>query len=157
MKKAAAPPPAISNRKARHDYHILETYEAGIALRGPEVKSLRSGKATLQDSFARIDKGEIYLHNMHINPYTYTHHEELNPTRARKLLLHKQEIKKLTGRVQEKGYTLVPLEVFFNKHGMAKVNLALAKGKLAPDRREDIKKRDLERDARREFRARTKF
>jgi SsrA-binding protein len=157
MKKPTAPPPAISNRKARHDYHILETYEAGIALRGPEVKSLRAGKANLQDSFARVDKGEIYLHNMHINPYTYTHHEDLSPTRARKLLLHKQEIKKLTGRVQEKGYTLVPLEVFFNKHGMAKVNLALAKGKLAPDRREDIKKRDLERDTRREFRARTKF
>ena len=157
MKKPVAQPPAISNRKARHDYHILETYEAGIALRGPEVKSLRSGKATLQDSFARIDKGEIFLYNMHINPYTYTHHEDLNPTRARKLLLHKQEIKKLTGRVQEKGYTLVPLEVFFNKHGMAKVNLALAKGKLAPDRRQDIKKRDLEREARREFRARTKF
>jgi SsrA-binding protein len=155
--KPAAPPPAISNRKARHDYHVLETYEAGIALRGPEVKSLRAGKANLQDSFARIDKGEIYLHNMHINPYTYTHHEELNPTRARKLLLHKQEIKKLTGRVQEKGYTLVPLEVFFNKHGMAKVNLALAKGKLAPDRREDIKKRDIERETRREFRAKTKF
>ena|SRR5437879_4201665 len=157
MKKAAAPPPAISNRKARHDYHILETYEVGIALRGPEVKSLRGGKATLQDSFARIDKGEIFLYNMYINPYKYTHHEDLNPTRARKLLLHKQEIKKLTGRVQEKGYTLVPLEVFFNKHGMAKVNLALAKGKLAPDRREDLKKRDLEREARREFRARTKF
>jgi SsrA-binding protein len=157
QKKTHLSPPAVSNRNARHDYHILETYEAGIALRGPEVKSLRTGKATLQDSFARIDKGEIYLHQMHISPYTYTHHEDLGPTRARKLLMHHQEIKKLEGRVQEKGLTLVPLEVFFNKQGIVKVTLALAKGKLGPDQRDDIKKRDLEREARREFRAKTKF
>jgi SsrA-binding protein len=155
--KAPPPPPAISNRKARHDYHVLETYEAGIALKGPEVKSLRTGKASLQDSFARVENGEVFLYHMHITPYTYTHHEELSPTRTRKLLLHKQEIKKLSGRVQEKGYTLVPLEVFFNKDGIAKVSLALAKGKLAPDQREDIKKRDLERETRREFRTRAKF
>ena len=155
--KNPAPPPAISNRKARHDYHVLETYEAGIALKGPEVKSLRTGKASLQDSFARVENGEVFLYHMHITPYTYTHHEEMNPTRTRKLLLHKQEIKKLTGRVQEKGFTLVPLEVFFNKDGIAKVSLALAKGKLAPDQREDIKKRDLERETRREFRTRAKF
>src|SRR4029077_2632858 len=86
MKKAPAPPPAISNRKARHDYHVLETYEAGIALRGPEVKSLRNGKASLQDSFARVENGEVFLYHMHITPYTYTHHEELSPTRTRKLL-----------------------------------------------------------------------
>jgi len=150
-------PPAVSNRKARHDYHILETYEAGIALRGPEVKSLRAGKAALQDSFAKIEKDEIFLYQMHITPYTYTHHEDLSPTRARKLLLHRQEIKKLQGRVQEKGLTLVPLEVFFNTQGIVKVTLALAKGKLAPDQRDDIKKRDLQREARREFRAKTKF
>ena len=155
--KAPPPPPAISNRKARHDYHVLETYEAGLALQGPEVKSLRGGKASLQDSFARVENGEVFLYNMHITPYSYTHHESLNPTRTRKLLLHRQEIKKLTGRVQEKGFTLVPLEVFFNKKGIAKVSLALAKGKLAPDRRQDIKKRDIERETRREFRARTKF
>ena len=155
--KPTPPPPAISNRKARHDYHVLETYEAGLALRGPEVKSLRAGKANLQDSFARIENDELFLYNMHITPYTYTHHEDLSPTRTRKLLLHRQEIKKLQGRVQEKGYTLVPLEVFFNKSGIAKVNLALAKGKLAPDRREDIKKRDLQREAQREYRAKTKF
>lgn len=157
MKKDTPPPAAISNRKARHDYHVLETYEAGIALQGPEVKSLRAGKASLQDSFARIEKGEIFLYHMHINPYTYTHHTEMSPTRTRKLLLHAQEIKKLSGRVQEKGYTLVPLEVFFNKNGIAKVSLALAKGKLAPDRREDLKKRDLERETRRDFRGKTKF
>ncbi len=137
--KPAAPPPAISNRKARHDFHILETYEAGIALRGPEVKSLRAGKANLQDSFGRIERGEMFLYNMHITPYSFTHHEELTPTRTRKLLLHRQEIKKLEGRVQEKGFTLVPLEIFFNKTGIAKVTLALAKGKLAPDQRDDIK------------------
>jgi len=155
--KPTPPPPAISNRKARHDYHILETYEAGIALRGPEEKSLRAGKANLQDSFARIENGEMFLYHMHVPPWTYTHHEDLSPTRTRKLLLHRQEIKKLQGRVQEKGFTLVPLEVFFNKSGIAKVNLGLAKGKLAPDQRDDIKKRDLEREARRDFRAKTKF
>lgn len=151
------PPPAISNRKARHDYHILESWEAGIVLAGPEVKSLRLGKASLQDSFARVEKGEIYLYNMHINPYSFAHHMDLPPTRTRKLLLHRSEINKLEGRVQEKGLTLVPLEVYFNKAGMAKLQLGLAKGKLAPDKRADLKKKDLQREARREFRARTKF
>src|SRR6266446_5266046 len=117
--KDKRPPPALSNRKARYSFEILDTFEAGMVLQGPEVKSLRAGKASLQDSFARIENGEIFLYHMHINPYSYTHHEELNPTRTRKLLLHKQEIKRLTGRVQEKGYTLVPLEVFFNKKGIA--------------------------------------
>jgi len=151
------PPPAISNRKARHDYHVLETLEAGIELQGPEVKSLRLGKASLQDSFARIDKGEIFLHQMHINPYSFTHHMNLSPTRTRKLLLHRQEINKLDGRVQEKGLTLIPLEIYFSAQGIAKVQLAVAKGKLAPDKRADIKKKDLEREARRDFRAKTKF
>src|SRR5476649_1326502 len=126
--KAPAPPPAISNRKARHDYHVLETYEAGIALRGPEVKSLRAGKANLQDSYARLEKGELFLYQMHVTPYSYTHHEDLSPTRPRKLLLHRSQIKKLEGRVQEKGLTLVPLEIFFNPRGIAKVTLAVAKG-----------------------------
>ena len=157
MKKVAAPPPAISNRKARHAYEILDVFEAGIVLVGPEVKSLRDGKASLQDSFARVEKGEVFLYHMHINPYTYTHHLDLKPDRTRKLLLHKQQINKLTGRVQEKGYTLVPLEVFFNPKGIAKVNLAIARGKRGPDKREDIKKRDLQRETQREFRARTKF
>jgi SsrA-binding protein len=156
-KKAHLPPPAVSNRKARHQYQILETYEAGIALRGPEVKSLRTGKASLQDSFARVERGEIFLHQMHITPYSYTHHEDLSATRVRKLLMHKQEIERIEGRLLGKGFTLVPLEIFFNKKGIVKVSLALAKGKLAPDQRDDIKKRDLEREARREFRAKTKF
>jgi SsrA-binding protein len=156
-KEITKAPPAISNRKARYDYQILETFEAGIVLKGPEVKSLRDGKASLQDSFARVEKGEVFLYQMHINPYLYTHHEDLSPTRTRKLLLHEQEIKRLDGRVQERGFTLVPLEIFFNKKGMAKVSLALAKGKRGPDRREDLKRRDLEREVRRDFRAKTKF
>ncbi|MFA5974566.1 MAG: SsrA-binding protein SmpB [Elusimicrobiota bacterium] len=155
--KAKAPPPAISNRKARYDYEILETLETGIVLLGPEVKSIRAGKANLQDSFARVEKDEVFLYQMHVSPYAYTHHQDLSPTRTRKLLLHRQEIRKLLGRVQEKGLTLVPLELFFNKKGIAKLVLAVAKGKKGPDRREDIKKRDLERDAQREFRVKTKF
>jgi SsrA-binding protein len=155
--KKPEPPAAISNRKARHDYIILESFEAGIVLKGPEVKSLRTGKASLQDSFARVERGEVFLYQMHINPYTYTHHEDLSPTRTRKLLLHASQIKKLQGSVQEKGLTLVPLEVFFTPQGIAKVNLALAKGKRGPDRREDLKKRDQQREAQREYRVRTKF
>ena len=151
------PPRSISNRKARHSYEILESFEAGIALLGPEVKSLREGKASLQDSFARVEKGEVFLYHMHITPYGYAHHLDLKPDRIRKLLLHRQQIRKLEGRVQEKGYTLVPLDVFFNKNGIAKVNLAVAKGKRGPDKRESIKKKDLEREARRDFQAKTKF
>lgn len=154
---SARPPAGLSNRRARYQYHILGTWEAGIALRGPEVKSLRAGKANLQDSFARIENNEIFLYQMHVTPYGYTHHEELSPTRPRKLLLHREEIRKLAGRTQEKGLTLIPLEIFFNAQGMAKVTLALAKGKVGPDRREDIKRRDQEREVRRDFRARTKF
>ena len=156
-KSAPAPSPAISNRKARYSYEILDTFEGGIALKGPEVKSLRAGKASLQDSFARIEKGEAFLYHMHITPYSYAHHEDLNPTRTRKLLLHKQQIHKLETQTQQRGLTLVPLEVFFNKRGIAKVNLALAKGKKGPDKREDIKKRDLEREAQRDFRTKTRF
>ena len=155
--KEKLPPPAISNRKARFAYQIIDVMEAGIVLNGPEVKSLRTGKASLQDSFARIENAEIFLYHMHITPYSYTHHQDLNPDRTRKLLLHKQQIDKLTGRVQERGCTLVPLEIYFNKKGIAKVSLALAKGKLGPDKRDTIKKRDQEREARREFSARTKF
>src|SRR3954466_1072026 len=117
------PPPALSNRKARHAYEILDTFEAGIVLLGPEVKSLRDGKASLQDSFARVENGEVFLYHMHITPYSYTHHVDLKPDRIRKLLLHRQQVRKLEGRVHEKGYTLVPLDVYFNKNGIAKVNL----------------------------------
>jgi len=159
MKKADKPerPPAISNRKARHDYHILESFEAGIALRGPEVKSLRQGQASLQDSFGRVEKDEVFLYHMHISPYSFTHHEDLDPLRKRKLLLHRAQIRKLKGRVEEKGLTLVPLDIFFNERGIAKVNLAVAKGKRGPDKRDDLKKKDLEREARREFSGRKHF
>ena len=155
--KKNVPPPAISNRKAHHSYQILDTVEAGIVLNGPEVKSIRAGKANLQDSFARIERGEVFLYQMHVTPYFFAHHMDLNPTRTRKLLLHRQQIDKLEGKMVQKGLTLIPLEIFFNTKGMAKVSLALARGKLAPDRRDDIKKRDLQREAQREFRARTKF
>ena len=121
------------------------------------MKSLRAGKASLQESFARIENGEIFLYHMNITPYSYTHHSDLSPDRTRKLLMHRQQINKLSGRVQERGLTLVPLEIYFNKDGIAKISLALAKGKRGPDKRDTIKKRDLEREARRDFRTRTKF
>jgi len=142
---------AISNRKARHDYQILDVYEAGIVLKGSEVKSLRQGKANLQDSYAALNRGEMWLYNMHISPFEQANRFNHDPTRDRKLLLNKSEIRKLIGKTTEKGLTLVPLKVYFKK-GIAKVELALAKGKKDYDRREDIKRRDVEREMRREFR-----
>lgn len=142
---------AISNRKARHDYQILDVYEAGIVLKGSEVKSLRQGRANLQDSYADVKRGEVWLHNMHISPFEQANRFNHDPVRDRKLLLNKSEIRKLIGKTTEKGLTLVPLKVYFKK-GIAKVELALAKGKKDYDRREDIKKRDVEREMRRNFR-----
>ncbi|MBO8136943.1 MAG: SsrA-binding protein SmpB [Desulfotomaculum sp.] len=136
------------NRKARHLYHILETYEAGIALKGTEVKSLRAGKANLQDSFARIEKGELMLYNMHISPYEQGNIFNHEPKRTRKLLMHKYEINRLLGKTQEKGLTLIPLKVYF-KNGKAKVQLALAKGKRVYDKRRDIAERDAKREIQR--------
>lgn len=136
----------ITNRKARHDFHILESMEAGISLQGSEVKSLRLGKANLRDSYGRVENGEVILYNMHISPYekaSYFNHE---PKRPRKLLLHKREISKLIGAVREKGHTLVPLKVYFNANGLAKVELALAKGKRIYDKRETIARRDAQRE-----------
>lgn len=146
-----------TNRKAHHLYHIEETYEAGIQLLGCEVKSLRLGRANLNDSFARVVNGEIYLYNFHISPYPHSREaQKLDPTRTRKLLLKKREIKRLAGKVQEKGYTLIPLKVYFNERGLAKVELALAKGKKIYDRRETIKRRDLERELRRRYKGKIK-
>jgi len=133
------------NRKARHEYHILESYEAGIALKGTEVKSLRAGKANLQDSFARIENSELILYNMHIAQYEQGNRFNHEPKRPRKLLMHKREIMRLLGKTQEKGLTLVPLKVYFN-NGRAKVELALAKGKKVYDKREAIKARDARRE-----------
>jgi SsrA-binding protein len=140
----------VTNRKAFHDYFILETYEAGIALKGTEVKSLRQGNANLQDSYAAIKNGEVWLHNMHISPFEKGNINNHEPKRDRKLLLHKQEIRRLVGKVSEKGLTLVPLRIYF-KNKVAKVELGLAKGKKQYDKREAIARRDAERQVRRLF------
>jgi SsrA-binding protein len=134
-----------TNRKARHEYSILETFEAGIALRGAEVKSLRQGRASLQESYAALKNGEVWLLDMHISPYEQAADDSYEPTRKRKLLLHKKEIRRLVGKLSEKGLTLIPLRAYF-KHGIAKVELALAKGKRAYDKREAIKRRDMQRE-----------
>lgn len=134
-----------SNRRARHDYTILDSYEAGIALRGTEVKSLRAGRASLTDAFATVDDGEVFLRNLHIPEYTHgtwTNHE---PRRTRKLLLHKAEISKLIGKLQESGLTLVPLQMYF-ADGKVKVEIALARGKKSYDKRQDLAKREAERE-----------
>lgn len=141
--------PIVSNRKARHEYTILETTEAGISLMGTEVKSLREGRANLVDAYAVYDNGEVVLRGLHISPYSHTSQTNLDPRRDRKLLLHKREIRRLIGKVKEKGLTLVPLKLYFNKKGIAKVELALAKGKRTYDKRRDIAKRDADRDMRR--------
>ncbi len=133
------------NRKARHDYHILEKFEAGLVLQGTEVKSLRDGRANLQDSFARISNSELWLENMHISPYEQAGQFNHEPKRARKLLMHKREIMRLLGKTQQKGLALIPLRVYF-RSGKAKVELALARGKKEYDKREDIKKREAERE-----------
>ncbi len=144
-----------TNRKAYHDYAIEETYEAGIALAGTEVKSLRTGRANLKDSFARVVGGEVYLHNMHISPYSHGNIANHEPRRTRKLLMHKAEIRRLAGKVQEKGLTLVPLRMYF-KGNVAKVELALARGKARYDKRRAIAERDAKRDVDRALREQQK-
>jgi SsrA-binding protein len=141
------------NRRARYDYEILDTWEAGLVLQGTEVKSLRAGQANLNDAFGVVREGEVFLINLHIAPYSHGGRDNHEPTRTRKLLMHAQEIRRLIGDVERKGLTLVPLELYF-REGRAKVRMALAKGKQAHDRRDDIKKRDAERELARAFRAR---
>lgn len=136
---------ACTNKKARRDYHIDETLEAGMVLWGNEVKSLRDGRANLMDAYAFVEKGEVWLSGLHISPYSHTRMEEQDPTRDRKLLLHAKEIRRLASKIQEKGYTVVPLRIYF-KHGIAKVELGLGKGKKFYDKREDIKKADAKRE-----------
>lgn len=136
--------PVIRNRKALHDYHILDRWEAGIALRGSEVKSLREGKANLRDAYATVRDGEIYLINAHISPYDPAARDNHDPRRERKLLLHRQEIRRLIGKVVEKGLTLVPLAFYF-KRGKVKVELALASGKRQYDKRAALKEKDIRR------------
>ena len=139
-----------TNRKARHDYTISDTYEAGIVLKGTEVKSLRQGNANLSDGYAQIKNGELWLVGMHITPYEQGSYANVDPLRERKLLLHKKEIRKLIGKLREKGFTLVPLKVYF-KNRVAKVLLGVAKGKREYDKRQDIAKREVERDLRRKY------
>lgn len=144
------PSEPVSNRKALRDYHIIEHYEAGIVLKGTEIKSVRQGRANLQDAFARIEKGEAFLYGADIQPYEQASHENHLPKRPRKLLLHKKEIDKLFGLTSIKGYTLVALKLFF-KNGKLKVDLGVGKGKHAGDKREDIKKRTVDRETQREM------
>ncbi|MCX7857952.1 MAG: SsrA-binding protein SmpB [Deltaproteobacteria bacterium] len=134
-----------TNRKARHDYEIVETYETGIVLKGTEVKALREGRANLKDSYAKIKDGEIFLMNAHISPYSFGNLNNHDPERERKLLMHKREIIRLLGKVKERGYTLVPLSMYFDRNNRVKVELALAKGKSKYDKRESIKRRDEKR------------
>ena len=137
------------NRKARHEYNIEDKYEAGIVLAGTEVKSLRMGKANLKDSYARIKNGEVFIYQMHIGAYPFAYFDNHDPLRPRKLLLHHYEIKKLYGKVNEKGYSLIPLRLYF-RGGKAKLSLALARGKQSHDKRETIRRRDQKRELDRE-------
>ena len=140
----------ISNRKARHEYHVLETLEAGLVLQGTEVKSLRSGKANLQDAYARFDGPELWLYNLHISPYESGNRFNHDPIRPRKLLLHRRQLRKLVGQVEQQGLTLVPLDLHF-RGGVAKVNLGLVRGKKLHDRREDLKERAVRREVERDL------
>ena len=135
------------NRKAFHDYHILETFEAGVALLGTEVKSIRGGNVNLRDSYARVESGEVWIYNVNVSPYSHRGYADHEPTRRRKLLLHKQEISKLIGKTVEKGMTLVPTRMYF-KDGRIKVAIGLAKGKKAHDKRETVKRREADRETR---------
>lgn len=137
-----------TNRKARHEYEILDTFEAGLVLKGPEVKSLREGKVGFQDAFARVEGGEVWLHSLHISPYEQANRFNEDPLRPRKLLLHRLEILRLVGKVEEKGLTLIPLAIYF-RGGYAKVTLALARGRRTYDKREKLKKKTQEDEARR--------
>jgi SsrA-binding protein len=142
-----------NNKKAYHDYFIEEKYECGIALHGTEVKSLRLGKCSIKEAFIRIENGEVFIYGMHISPYEKGNIFNKDPLRVKKLLMHRQEINKLLGKIKEKGYTLVPLQVYFS-NGKAKVEIGLARGKKLYDKRDDIAKKDARREAEREFKVR---
>jgi SsrA-binding protein len=141
------------NKKALHEYHVLETYEAGIVLAGPEVKSIRAGQVSLAEAFARIDGGEAWLYGMHVTPYAAASIWNGDPARSRKLLLQRREIRKLIGGTQEKGLTLVPLDIYL-RGGLVKITLALGRGKKLYDKREDMKRRDTQREIERAVRSR---
>lgn len=137
-----------TNRKARHEYEILDTWEAGLVLKGPEVKSLREGKVSFTDAFARVERGEVWLYSLHISPYEQANRWNDDPLRPRKLLLNRSEIRKMVGTVEEKGLTLVPLDIYFTR-GLAKVTLALGRGRKLHDKREKLKRQTMDREAER--------
>ena len=143
------------NRKARHDYHLYETWEAGIVLLGTEVKAIREGRVNLKDSYGRVEGGEVFLYNVHISPYSHRGYAEHEPVRRRKLLLNKAEIRKLVGKTTERGFTLVPVRMYF-KGGRVKVAISLAKGKKTHDKRETIRRREIERETRAMVKGRTR-
>jgi SsrA-binding protein len=146
--KMTEPKTVATNRKAYHDYFVEETYEAGIALTGTEIKSVRAGRVNLRDSYAQVKGGELWLQNVHISPYEHGNRANHDPKRTRKLLMHKREIFRLQGKVQERGYTLIPLRMYL-KDNLAKIEIGLARGKKLYDKRETIAKRDSERSLRR--------
>ena len=148
-KKTTGQKIVAKNKKAFHDYHIDQTLEAGIVLSGPEVKSLRAGKANLRDGYAQLKNGEVFLYNVHISPYAWTTHLAQDPLRVRKLLLHRQEIRKLIGKLHEKGIALIPLKIYFIANGKAKVELALARGKKLYDKRAALKEKESNREMQR--------
>lgn len=145
-----------NNKKAYHDYFIEEKYEAGVCLHGTEVKSLRMGKCSIKESFIRIENGEVYVYGMHISPYEKGNIFNKDPLRPKKLLMHRAEIRKLQGKIAEKGYTLVPLQVYF-KNSLVKVEIGLAKGKKLYDKRQDIAKKDQRREAERDFKVKNLY
>lgn len=145
-----------TNKKAFHDYFVDETFEAGIALSGTEVKSLRENRTTLRDAFATVRRGEVWLHNVHIAPYSHGNRSNVQPDRTRKLLMHKKEIRYLIGKTKEKGFTLVPLKLYFSANNLVKVELGLARGKKLYDKRESIADRDHKRDVERALKERTR-
>ena len=145
-----------NNKKAYHDYFIEDTYEAGIELFGTEVKSMRMGKCSIKESFVQIDKGEVFVYGMHVSPYEKGNIFNKDPLRTRKLLLHQYEIRKIAGKIAEKGYTLVPLKVYF-KGSLVKVEIGIAKGKKLYDKRETIAKKDQRREAEREFKVKNLY
>ena len=143
-----------TNKKAFHDYTIESTIEAGVVLTGPEVKSLRAGRASLRDGYAAIERDEVWLHNVHISPYSHATHIPSDPLRTRKLLLKRREIKKLTNKVKEKGFALIPIRIYFINNGKVKIELGLARGKKMYDKRADLKKKQSDREIEREYKKR---
>ena len=143
-----------TNRKAFHDYTIESTIEAGVVLTGPEVKSLRGGRASMRDGYAAIERDEVWLHNVHISPYTYATNISTDPLRTRKLLLNRREIKKLTNKVKEKGFALIPIRIYFISNGKVKIELGLARGKKMYDKRAALKKKQSDRELEREYKSR---